>query len=189
MVSPLSSWLLFTVMGWHENMAVTLPRKCVLCVAPHTSNWDFVVGQLYLHARGLHVNFMMKREWFGGPLGRLFRRMGGIPVNRDSHDSLTDSLAREAQQADTFRLCITPEGTRANNPQWKRGFYYIALKAQLPIALCALDYERRVIECTALLTPTGDVDADMRRIKRHYRDYRGRHPERFSIGSIEGPTH
>ena len=182
MRSRLCSWLLFSVMGWRENITVALPDKFVLCLAPHTSNWDFIIGQLYMRAGGLRVNFMMKREWFRGPLDRLFRRLGGIPVRRDKSSSLTDSLAAEAARSEHFRLCITPEGTRSRNPHWKRGFYYIALKAQLPIVLFAMDYDRRLIECTTMIHPTGDVDADMLRIKRHYKDYRGRHPERFSIG-------
>lgn len=172
-------------MGWRDNIAIELPEKCVVCLAPHTSNWDFIIGQLYMRARGMKVNFMMKREWFRGPLGTIFRHIGGIPVSRDRRSSLTDSMAEAAVRTDHFRLCITPEGTRSLNPSWKRGFYYIAEKAGLPIVLFAMDYRRRLIECTMAVVPSGDVEGDMRRIKLHYKEYVGRHPERFSIGDAE----
>ena len=179
-----SSWLLYRRMRWETNVTVPLPRKFIACVAPHTSNWDFIIGFLYMRAEGLRINFLMKHEWFVGPLAKLFRGLGGIPVWRETHSNLTESLAREAAETDTFRLCITPEGTRSLNPDWKMGFYYIAAKAGLPILLYALDYERRVIECTMSVCPSGDVREDMRRIKLYYKDVRAKHPENFTVGVI-----
>lgn len=177
-------WLLYKRMGWRANVTVAHPDKYIICLAPHTSNWDFLVGQLYMRAEGMSVNFLMKKEWFFWPLGSLFRRMGGIPVWRTKKTSMTDNLASEAQKADTFHLCITPEGTRSLNPDWKKGFYFIALKAGIPILLYGLDYERRLIECTQMVVPTGDLDADMRQIKLYFKDYKGRKPENFTVGEI-----
>ena len=99
-------------MGWTSQVTEAHPEKFIICLAPHTSNWDFLLGQLYNHAHGLKANFLMKKEWFFWPLGALFKRMGGIPVFRQKHTSLTDSLAETARQAEHFRLCVTPEGTR-----------------------------------------------------------------------------
>ena len=118
----LCNWLLYRVMGWQKNITVPLPRKYIICLAPHTSNWDFLIGQLYSRAEGTRINFLMKKEWFFWPLGPIFRRMGGIPVFRSKNTSLTDNLAEEARKADTFVLCITPEGTRKATDYWKRGF-------------------------------------------------------------------
>lgn len=171
--------ILFKWLGWRERVTVDIPRKCILCVAPHTSNWDFVIGKMYYWAKGERAEFLMKKEWFFGPFGVVFRKMGGIPVERNRSVSLTDQLAARAAAAGDFRLAVTPEGTRALARIWKRGFYYIALKAGIPIALYALDFGRREIVCTKLLYPSGDVEADMREIMAYYRPFRGRHPERF----------
>ena len=153
-------------------------------MAPHTSNKDFLLGQLYAHAEGWKINFLMKKEWFFWPLGPIFKRMGGIPVYRSKHTSMTDNLAETAKRAETFRLCITPEGTRSLNPEWKKGFYFVALKAQIPVLLYGVDYERRLIQCTKSLIPTGDVDKEMKEIKLYFKDFKGKHPEQFTIGEI-----
>ena len=175
----LSQRILFRWLGFKEEVTIPLPGKYILALAPHTSNWDFVLGRLYSNAVGLKCNFLMKKEWFFWPLGVLMRRMGGVPVYRSRQMGSTDLLAKKAIEADEFRLCITPEGTRKPNREWKRGFYYIALKANIPIVLYGLDYERRLIKCTKMVVPTGDIEKDMQEIKEYFREFKGRHPEKF----------
>ena len=173
------NWLLYKQMGWTLNVTERHPDKYIICLAPHTSNWDFVLGELYNGSVGLKCNFLMKKEWFFWPLGVLMRRMGGVPVYRSRQMGSTDLLAKKAIEADEFRLCITPEGPRKPNREWKRGFYYIALKANIPIVLYGLDYERRLIKCTKMVVPTGDIEKDMQEIKEYFREFKGRHPEKF----------
>ena len=174
------NWLLYKRLGWEKHVTEPHPDKYIICLAPHTSNWDFVLGQLYSGDEGWKINFLMKREWFFWPLGVLFRRLGGIPVWRDKRTSLTDNLAREAREARSFKLCITPEGTRSANKEWKRGFLAIARKADLPVLLYGLDYERKLIECIHTITPSADMDADMVAIKAYFKDFKGKHPEKFT---------
>lgn len=169
-------------MGWTKDVTIDHPSKYIICLAPHTSNWDFILGQLYSGAEGWRIQFLMKKEWFFWPLGVLFRRLGGIPVYRDKHTSMTDTMAETALRAETFHLTVTPEGTRSPNPNWKKGFYYIAQKAQLPILLYGVDYERKLIQCTQSIIPSGDIDTDMRTIKTYFKDFKGKHPENFTIG-------
>lgn len=168
-------------MGYSVNITVPIPDKFVLALAPHTSNWDFIIGNLYSNATGFKCNFLMKKEWFFWPLGYVMRALGGIPVYRSKSMGSTDLMARKAIEMKEFRLCITPEGTRKANPEWKKGFYYIALKAKLPILLYGLDYERRVIECTKVIIPSGDIDKDMKEIKEYFSNYKGKYPEKFQI--------
>ena len=175
----LSQRILFRWLGFREEVTIPLPGKYILALAPHTSNWDFVLGRLYSNAVGLKCNFLMKKEWFFWPLGVLMRRMGGVPVYRSRQMGSTDLLAKKAIEADEFRLCITPEGTRKPNREWKRGFYYIALKANIHIVLYGLDYERRLIKCTKMVVPTGDIEKDMQEITEYFREFKGRHPEKF----------
>ena len=181
MLRTLCGWLLYKVCGWTKEVSVSHPKKYIICLAPHTSNWDFVLGQLYSHADGVKINFLMKKEWFFFPLGALFRRLGGIPVNRQKKGSMTDALAETAQQSEVFRLCVTPEGTRKSNPEWKKGFYYIALKAGLPILLYGVDYERKLIQCTKVVVPTGDIDREIAEIKEYFKNFKGKHPEQFAV--------
>lgn len=171
-------------MGWRKEVTTDLPTKGIICLAPHTSNWDFIIGLLYSRSEGIWSNFLMKREWFFWPLGPLFRHLGGIPVWRDRRSSLTDRLAESARQADRFMICVTPEGTRSLNPDWKKGFYFIAQKAGLPIILYAIDYEKKLIVSTKTIHPTGDVEKDMREIKLYFKNFKGKIPEKFTIGEV-----
>jgi len=184
MWKKLCNWLLYKHLGWTTEVTEDHPDKYIICLAPHTSNWDFVIGQLYIGARGMKSNFLMKKEWFFWPLGILFKKLGGIPVYRQKHTSMTDSMAETAKQAETFHLCITPEGTRSKTSDWKKGFYFIALKAKLPILLYGIDYNRRHIQCTKTIIPSGNLEDDMRDIKLYYKNFKGKKPENFTIGEI-----
>jgi len=177
-------WLLYKHMGWKLNVTEQLPNKCIFCLAPHTSNWDFIIGQLYSRAEGMKTNFLMKKEWFFWPLGPLFKKLGGIPVWRSKHSSMTDNLAKTAQERESFQLCITPEGTRKPTEEWKKGFYYIAQKAGIPILLYGIDYQRKLISCTKTIIPNGDIEQQMKEIKLYYKDFAGKKPQNFTIGQI-----
>ena len=184
MLRKFCNWLLYKKMGWKVEVTQDHPAKYIICLAPHTSNWDFILGLLYSRSIGMQSNFLMKKEWFFWPLGPIFKKLGGIPVHRQKKSSMTDAMAETAKAAKTFHLCITPEGTRSKTVDWKKGFYFIALKAGMPILLYGLDYERRLIQCTKTIIPTGDLDADMRDIKVYYKDFKGKKPENFTIGEL-----
>ena len=157
--------------------------KCILCLAPHTSNWDFVIAKLFYGAIGRHSDFLMKREWFFWPLKYVLRAMGGIPVNRDRRSSLVDKIVHTARDSKTFHLAITPEATRKANSEWKHGFYYIALDAGLPVVLYAIDYSRKTIYGIHAFYPTGNVHREMNLLKRYYESFKNgaRHPAQFAI--------
>lgn len=178
--------LYYRILGWTSEVTVPERTKCIICVAPHTSNLDFFMGEIFYHAIGRKAGFLMKKEWFFWPLGPLFRALGGIPVVRDSKTHMTDNLAETARRSETFSLAVTPEGTRSLQPHWKRGFYFIALKAGIPIQLYAIDYKHRHITCTKEIHPTGDVDKDMAEIFAYYAKFAdgAKYPEKFMIEDI-----
>lgn len=178
-MKKICNWLLYDLLGWKKIIDQPHPSKYILCLAPHTSNWDFIIGQLYVRAEGIRINYMMKKEWFFWPLGPIFRKTGGIPVDRKKNTSLTETLTKAAIDAEEFRLCITPEGTRKPTNHWKHGFYYIAKDSNIPILLYGVDFERKIIQCTKTFIPTGDIDKDIREIKLYYHDFKGKHPDNF----------
>ena len=182
MLNSLCSKVLFGLLHFTETVTEPMPDKCIIALAPHTSNWDFIMGNLYSRAKGFHCDFLMKKEWFFWPMGYLMRRLGGIPVYRSKQMHSTDIIAEKAKEAKKkFRLCITPEGTRKAQPEWKKGFYYIALKAEIPILLYGLDFEERRIVCTKTIIPNGDIEAQMKEIKEYYSHFKGLHPEKFVV--------
>lgn len=167
--------------GWTIANEVELPDKCVICIAPHTSNWDFVWGNLFNVVMQAKSHFFMKKEWFRFPLGGIMRSLGGIPVDRSKHTSLTDQIAAEFAKHEKFQVGITPEGTRKYNPNWKRGFYVIAQKANVPIVLSVIDFAKKELGYKRIFTPTGNYDADIVLIKEFYKDAKGKYPELFGL--------
>lgn len=173
------SWLFYKVFGWKTEITIPFPEKYIMALAPHTSNWDFILGEAFCLAEGVRIGFLMKKEWFFWPLGPIFRALGGIPVERKKNTSMTDAIAESAKKAKEFRLCITPEGTRKAVEEWKKGFYYIAYKANIPILLISADYEKKHIRCTKMVCPTGDYDTEIKEIKAYYKGVKGKYPDKF----------
>lgn len=173
--------ILFGWLGFTETVTEPLPPKCIIALAPHTSNWDFIIGNLYSGTKSYRSEFLMKKEWFFWPMGILMRKLGGIPVYRSKQMRSTDIIAERAKNSSTFRLCITPEGTRKAQADWKKGFYYIALKANIPILLYGLDYAEKRIVCTKTIIPNGNIEEQMKEIKDYYKNFKGLHPKQFKI--------
>ncbi len=153
-------------------------RKYVLIGAPHTSNWDFVVGLLALWALGIRARWLGKKELFKPPLGLLMRLLGGIPVDRSRRSNLVDQVAEILAREEEIAILITPEGTRGKAPYWRTGFYHMALKAGVPIALGYADFRRKEVGIGAYLWPTGDLRRDFEAIRAFYQDKTGLRPEK-----------
>lgn len=171
---------LLRLAGWHigQTAGVELP-KCVICVAPHTSNWDFIIGKLFYTSIDCHAGFLIKKDWFFFPFNLLFDAMGGVPVDRGKRTSVTDQMVEVFAKRDRFQLAITPEGTRKRAKEWKKGFYYIALKSNVPILMAYFDYKKKEAGIKGVFYPTGDTDKDIRAIRELYRGITACHPENF----------
>ncbi len=184
-ISQALSKLILKIAGW--KVVVTLPAidKSVICVAPHTSNWDFILGKLCYTSVGMTANFMIKKEWFNFPFNLIFGPMGGVPVERSKNNNLIDQIVTRFKTTKKFNIAITPEGTRKRNDKWKKGFYYIALKAEVPIQLAYIDYKDKVLSIEKLFTPTGDEKEDFKVINDYYKNVNARHPELFALNKID----
>ena len=185
MKKAICSFIYHKLLGWKSKVTVPDFDKCIICAAPHTSNLDLFIGKLFLGANGRESGFMMKKFWFFWPMGYLFKAMVGVPVDRNKKTSLVEQMIKKAKESKTFKLAITPEGTRKKNGNWKKGFYYIAKGANLPIVLIGIDYVDKCITAEKVIYPSDSFENDMREIKLYFKDFRGKHPELFSIGKIE----
>lgn len=143
MLSLLARWTL-RLLGWKINSVIPPGmNKCIIAVAPHTSFYDFVIGRLAYWKMGIKVKFLIKKESFRFPFKRLLLHMGGIPVDRGRSSKMVDEVVGWFDRSESLYIVITPEGTRKPVKHWKKGFYYIALKAGVPIALGFLDSEAK----------------------------------------------
>ena len=144
--------------------------KYVALATPHTSNWDGLLLLTIGEAIDLPMSWMIKAEWIRGPMGALLRRMGAVAVNRDAAGDLVPQMIEELQRRDRMVLVIPPEGTRGRAEHWKSGFYRIALGAGVPVVPGYLDYGRKRAGLGPPIHLTGDVKADMDRIRAFYAD-------------------
>lgn len=169
---------IFWVIGWKiDERAPEGIKKCVIVVGPHTSNWDFVLGKMAFITYGVRGKFLIKKELFFPPLGWFLKAIGGVPVDRKQRNNMTETAVKFFNENETMYLVFSPEGTRSYNPNWKKGFYYIAQKANVPIYICYMDYERKIGGFHSIIYPTGNVDEDIKYIKGILRAYKGRFPE------------
>jgi len=176
------SKLILRLLGWHTDGS--LPpgvQKAVVVSAPHTSLWDFVIGRLTFWAIRINIRFLIKSEAFRPPLGLLLKRLGGIPVDRSTNNRMVDQVVKLFNDNESLAVIITPEGTRRLVTQWKKGFYLIAVRANVPIALSFIDYGNKTGGIGPIITPTGDYEKDLKVIQEFYRDKIARHPERFNL--------
>ena len=136
----------FRLKGWRT--AEVIPpsvKKCVVIAAPHTSNWDFVYSLGGAYLMGSRLRYLAKKELFSFPLGALMRATGGIPVDRQNRSSrLVQTMIQLLGSEEELKLMIPAEGTRKRVERWKRGFYHVALGANVPVYLAYLDYEKKV---------------------------------------------
>jgi 1-acyl-sn-glycerol-3-phosphate acyltransferase len=166
--------------GWRFEGVVPDVAKMVLIVAPHTSNWDFLVGLQAKLALRIGCAFVAKHTLFRWPLGVFMRWLGGVPVNRAAASGFVEEVVRRLRAAERMTVVIAPEGTRRRVDSWKSGFYRIAVEAGVPILPVAFDYPRRAIVFAPLFHPTGDYDKDLPALRAVYRPELGLKPENYA---------
>jgi len=164
------------IMGWKTEANLPPTSQYVMLGAHHTSNWDFPLALLVINAVGIQFNWVGKDSLFRPPFGGMARRLGGIPVDRSKNTKFVDQMIAAFHKHPDFTMVIAPEGTRKKTEYWRTGFYYIALGANVPIALAYLDYQRKVGGVGTYLMPSGDIQADMVKIREFYAGVTGKFP-------------
>ncbi len=172
--------LLLRLGGWTAVGGVPDEPKAVLIAAPHTSNWDGVWALIYKVAVGLDVRFFAKKSLFWFPLGNLLRGLGAIELDRSRAVNAVQQAIDEFERHETFYFGLAPEGTRSLKPGWKTGFYRIARGANVPVYIGFLDFRTKRLGIGPKVELTGDPDADLAVIRKHYEGIMGRWPEQTS---------
>ena len=180
MMMKILSNIIFWLMGWEIIGTFDYPKKCIVIAAPHTSNWDFLIGRCYGYISGVIPNYLIKSSFFIPVLGTLFKWNGGIPVYRDEKNNIVDQIVERFNNTDHFILAIAPEGTRSRVGKWKTGFYYIAHKAKVPILLLAMDFKNKKIGIINSITTTGDIEKDLLFIQDQYKDIQAKILENYN---------
>ncbi len=175
--------IIFKLWGWKVTNSKPIDKKAVVIAVPHTSAWDFIIGKLAYASMGVPTTMLIKKEFFKFPLGGILRALGALEVDRGNRKStLIQQLVAEFESREEMYLTITPEGSRSKREKWKRGFYEIAMAANVPVYLGSIDYGKKVCDLGERFMPTGDFEKDIRYIQRKYRNVTAKNPESFSWG-------
>ena len=175
--NSIARWLM-RLTGWRIHVLPPHTTRYVVIGAPHTSNWDFLLALALIYFENLPIRIMGKDTLFRWPLGIFMRAIGAIPVNRRERTSMVDQIAARFEQEQSLIIGIAPEGTRSNANHWRSGFYYIALKAKVPIVMAYLDYGNKVVGIGPNIKPTGNIDADFEKIRDFYSGIKGKFPRK-----------
>lgn len=169
-------------LGWEiiENPPLGID-KAVVVMAPHTSNWDFVIGRLAFYLMRIKGRFLIKKELFFFPLNIILRALGALPVDRSHSNNMISTAVELFNIHEHLYLVFTPEGTRSASAKWKKGFFYIAQAAKVPIVLAYIDYPNKKGGFHSVFHSTGDANADIQGIKKELVQYKGKHAEKGII--------
>lgn len=174
----ITKFIFRTLLGWKISGSFDgRLKKAVIIVAPHTSWHDFYVGAFARRILKTQINFVAKKELFRWPFGWYFRWMGGAPLDRTGGQNKVEAIAAIFENKTEFRLALAPEGTRKKVDQWKTGFYYIALKANVPVIPVAFDYKTRTVRIGNPFDVTGAIDSDIFELRKFYKGVVGKIPE------------
>ena len=157
------------LMGW--KICGRLPEKrmkFILPVAPHTSNWDFVIAIAVMFSLEIKVTFLGKDSIFKGFFGRWLVSLGGVPIDRTHPHGVVGQMVERFNSESDMILALAPEGTRSKTKQWKTGFLHIAKQAQVPIIPVALDYKRKQVTFLSSHIVEGDISDELEKIKQLY---------------------
>lgn len=167
---------ILSLAGWRIEGELPRATKFVAIVAPHTSNWDFLLGVTAKFALGLRVSWLGKHTLFRPPFNGVLRWLGGIPVDRSAPHGVVGECVAAFNSASMLVLGLAPEGTRKGESRWRTGFYQIAAGAGVVILPVAFDYGTRAVRLLPVLYPSGDFNGDLARLMSLYRNVRGKHP-------------
>lgn len=168
-------WLKVT--GWRKAAPFPHMPKYIIVGAHHTSSWDLPFALVFAFVFGIKIHWMGKDALFRWPFGPVMRWLGGIPIDRSKANGVVEQSIQAFRDNDELVIVITPEGTRKRVDHWKSGFYHIAKGAHVPIVVGFLDYGRKVGGAGPVITPTGDIEADMKILQDFFATVSAKHPD------------
>ena len=173
-------WLgkfLMKISGWKTTGQLPKDQRVILVAGPHTSNWDFVLAMSLILSVDVRIHWVGKHSIFKKGFRRLFKKMGGIPVNRVNPQALKTEIYNITERYRGFIIAISPEGTRKKVERLKSGFLRIANETNSRILMVGVDFSNKTIDFGDFFNPSGDMDKDLKFIKDYFGNFTGKHPE------------
>ena len=178
-------WLgrsLLYVLGWKVLGSIGeehAEKNLVVIVAPHTSNWDGILGVAAIAGLDARISFLGKDTAFKYGLGAFLKYMGGIPIDRSNPSGVINDAIEKIRRINGTLLGMSPEGTRSKVDAWKTGFLRIAKGIDANIIPASLDFAKKEVLLGKTFTPTGDNKKDILSLQDYYKDFTAKHPEKY----------
>ncbi|MDR3273433.1 MAG: 1-acyl-sn-glycerol-3-phosphate acyltransferase [Flavobacteriaceae bacterium] len=174
---------MLAVVGWKFKSVPPIKayKKSVLVCAPHTSNWDFYYGIAAFWSMGISYRILIKDNYTRTWYGFIFKALGCIGVDRSRHTNLVEYTAELIKNSESMALINTPEGTRSWSDKWKKGFYYIAKEAGVPIALAYGDYKNKIAGIHCIISVEDKtIEQVFEEIEQFYTPEMAKFPEKYN---------
>ena len=178
-------WLgrsLLYVLGWKVLGSIGeehAEKNLVVIVAPHTSNWDGILGVAAIAGLDARISFLGKDTAFKYGLGAFLKYMGGIPIDRSNPGGVINDAIEKIRRINGTLLGMSPEGTRSKVDAWKTGFLRIAKGIDAKIIPASLDFAKKEVLLGKTFTPTGDNKKDILSLQDYYKGFTAKHPEKY----------
>ena len=178
-MKTVSGFVLVNFLGWKIKGEFPNIKKSIIIFAPHTSYWDGLYGKLHLMQLGINYKFLSKKEFFKFPLNYFFKIYGSIPVSKTKE--YIDYVAELINNSSELHIVLSPEGQLAKTTRWKKGYYYMAVRANVPIVVGFIDYKRKEIGVKGVIDNLNSIEAVRREVAELYSDVSPKYPENFSL--------
>ena len=179
MNSSIISQNILSTLGWKVTGAFPNVDTSVIIFAPHTSYWDAFFGKLLLMQTDIVYKFLSKKEFFKFPLKYFFQLYGSIPVSRNKE--YIDEIVSLFEESETLHIVLSPEGQLAKTDHWKKGFYYMANRANVPIVVAYIDYKKKEIGIKGVIKDTSNMKKTISEISQMYEGVVGKNSKNFLL--------
>ncbi len=160
-------------------------KKSITIFAPHTSTFDAFLGKLYFNEIGKNQKFISKKELFFFPMNIVMRKFGSMAVRGVEGKNAIYQVVDILNNTNELHVVISPEGRIRKMTKWNKGFYYMALKANVPIVVGYLDYKKKELGLKGVIDDIQDYNSVMKQINIMYKNVSGKNPERFVLETVD----
>ena len=172
-------------LGWEIKGDFPDIKKSIIVFAPHTAHIDALYGKLGITELGINYKFLSKKELFFFPMNLVMKKFGSIAVRGVKDKNAIYQVAELLNNSDELHIVISPEGWIKKVSDWNKGFYYMALKAQVPIIVASLDYKEKEMGIKGVIYDIEDYNSVISQINTMYKGVSGKCPEQFILQSTD----
>ena len=176
-IAPVIGLTVLNILGWTVVGQLPKKSKFIAAVAPHTSNWDFVVAIAVMLSMNLRIRFMGKKAIFIWPFKIILKSWGGIAIDRNAKNGVVEQMVAQFKKSEQLVLGIAPEGTRRKTSKWKSGFLHIAHQADVPVVPVSLDFAKKQLRFHQEVNISADIETELVKIQENYTEVCAKNPQ------------